>query len=485
VKHRYTLSVVALFVLTGCGLVPSPSNGTSQGQQITLSYADWGNQALNARLIELFEARYPNITVELRQDIVGSGATFTGNLITAAQAGLLPDVFATDNVPTVIKAGLTLDVAPYWNNDPDAELVYDNIALAGVYNGKRYALPSFQFLKGILLNLDIFEKSNLQTVPGKYRIDNDGYPMKDWTFDEFVNIAKDIKNFDLQNTENLVVGMDTWYGAPDFQQVWPTMQNANTQYDTWDGQQFNYTSPAWISAMQAKVDLHQLTNGTTTRFSDADLNAEENTVLRNNYMIQTGFAAMDIEGSWQFWVIKDVLDRGDFELGFWPYPRGSAGLFPPTILDFQAISSQTQHPEEAYLLAKWMTFGRDGWLGRLSLLEADRDVEIAAGRTPNFLDRFPVADYPDVWTRVNGLVDGLQGIDAIFDRIAFAKPDLDKWLPGYKDFWAWVGDPENPYNWNNLVTEGSTAVPTYALQWQNKINTLVTGELATLGQISP
>jgi multiple sugar transport system substrate-binding protein len=68
-------------------------------------------------------------------------------------------------------------------------------------------MPSFQFLKGLLINLDIFEKANLQTVAGKYRIDNDGYPVKDWTFTEFINIAKAIKNFDLvinYHTKNLI-----------------------------------------------------------------------------------------------------------------------------------------------------------------------------------------------------------------------------------------------------------------------------------------
>ena len=245
-KTLLKFSLVTGFILVGCGGTSTASSGvassttnsttsqtTSQTlRPVTLSYADWGNQEFNQRMIDAFEARYPHITVELRQDITGSGAEFTGNLITAAQAGLLPDVFATDNVPTVINAGLTLDVAEYWDEDPDAELVYDNIALAGVYNGKRYAVPSFQFLKGILINLNIFERANLSTIEGKYRIDNDGYPVKDWTFEEFVNIAKDIKNFDLINTENLVVGMDTWYGTPDFQQVWPTMSNASTQYDT-------------------------------------------------------------------------------------------------------------------------------------------------------------------------------------------------------------------------------------------------------------
>jgi multiple sugar transport system substrate-binding protein len=504
VKYTSQLSIVTLLILAGCGGASTTSSSvgstsvtsntsttgttsapvTSTTSQplapVTLSYADWGNQELNQRMIDLFEAKYPHITVELRQDITGSGATFTGNLITAAQAGLLPDVFATDNVPTVINAGLTLDVEPYWATDSDAALVYDNIALAGVYNGKRFAVPSFQFLKGILINLDIFERANLQTTAGKYRIDNDGYPVKDWTFDEMVNIAKDIKNFDLVNSENLVVGLDTWYGSPDFQQVWPTMQNANTQYDTWDGTQFNYTSPSWVSAMQAKVDLHQLTDGTTTRFTEEDYNAEANAELRT-YMIQTGYAAMDIEGSWQFWVLKDAIDNRDFELGFWPYPQGSAGLYPPTILDFQAVSSQTLYPEESFLLAKWMTFGRDGWDARLTLLEADRQKAIADGVTPNFLDRFPIADYPEAWARVEGLVEGIQGIEAIFDRIAFSKPDLDKWLPGYKDFWAWVYSPDNPYNWDNLILAGSTAVPTYAVQWNNQINTLVTQQLTSLG----
>ena len=480
-KHQTKLSVVALFLLAACG---NTSNGTTSSsetlQPITLSYADWGNQELNQRMIDLFQAKYPHITVELRQDITGSGATFTGNLVTAAQAGLLPDVFATDNVPTIINAGLTLDIAQYWDADEDAQLVYDNIALAGVYNNRRFAVPSFQFLKGVLMNLDIFERANLQTVEGEYRIDNDGYPVKDWTYEEFVNIAKAIKNFDLVNTENLVVGMDTWYGSPDFQQVWPTMDDANTQYDTWDGSQFNYTSDSWIEAMQAKVDLHQLTDGTTTRFSEEDYNLEENAELRT-YMIQTGYAAMDIEGSWQFWVIKDAIDERDFNLGFWPYPQGSAGLYPPTILDFQAISSQTEHPEEAYLLAKWMTFGRDGWDARLTLMEEDREAFIEEGVTPDFLDRFPVAAYPEVWTRVEALVDGIEGISEIFDRIEFSKPDLDKWLPGYKDFWAWVFDPENPFNWDSLVEAGSTAVATYAEEWEEKINTLVGEQLTTIG----
>jgi multiple sugar transport system substrate-binding protein len=464
-KKLIILPIFLGLVVTGCGA--SNSSTTSQNNRpVTLSYADWANQDINQKLIDAFMAKYPHITVELRQDITGAGDAFTGNLVTAAQAGLLPDVFATDNVPTVINAGLTLDIAQYWDNDLDAELVYDNIALAGVYDGKRYAMPSFQFLKGILINLDIFENADLQSVPGRYRIDNDGYPVKDWTFQEFINIAKDITNFDLVNTQNLVVGTDLWFGLPDFQQVWPTMENAATQYDTWDGASFNYTSPAWISAMEEKVRFANLRDGTVSIFNTEDF---ENTPELQTFLISSGYAAMKIEGSWQLPLVKDAKDNRGFDLGFWPYPRGSAGFFPPTILDFQAVSSQTQYPEEAYLLAKWMTYGREGWLARLEIMEEAQAEDLANGLTPNYLDRYPVADYPDVWERVYGLVEGVEGIDVIFDNIANSKPDLDKWLPGYKDFWAWVYSAENPWNWGNLATEGPNAVPTYASEWQKQI----------------
>ncbi len=476
---KILLLFVALFLVVGlyaCG--GEDPIDPIVNQKIELTYADWGNQEFNQRMIDSFMAKYPDIRVTLRQDIAGSGAEFTGNLVTAAQAGLLPDVFATDNVPTVINAGLTYDIADLWDADPDTDLVYDNVALTGVYNGKRFAVPSFQFLKGIMINLDIFADANLTTVEGKYRIDNDGYPMKDWTFTEFVEVAKAIKNFDLVDTENLVIGMDTWYGSPDFQQVWPMMNDANVQYDTWDGSAFHYTSTDWIYAMQQKVALHQLTNGTTTRY-EQDV-YDENPVLQQ-YLIQMGYAAMDIEGSWMLGIINAAKEDSNINLGFWPYPQGSAGLFPPTILDYQAISSQTAHPEEAYLLAKWMTFGQDGWEARLDLLEADNAEALLAGELSIHLDRFPVGDYPDVWDRVYDLVDDIEGINYTLNRIEYSKPDLDKWLPGYKDFWAWVNDPENAYNWDSLIIAGPTAVPTYAEQWEAKANEIVQGQLTTLG----
>ena len=112
-KKLFTLLMVLVlgFVLYACGGEDDPIDPNGPTQTIALSYADWGDPEFNQRMIDAFEEEYPHIDVTLRTDIEGSGEAFTGNLVTAAQAGLLPDVFATDNVPTVINAGLTLDVA--------------------------------------------------------------------------------------------------------------------------------------------------------------------------------------------------------------------------------------------------------------------------------------------------------------------------------------------------------------------------------------
>lgn len=481
-KKIFLIFITLILALTLFGCKPKDT------QKVTLSYADWGDQEFNRKMLDAFEEKYPHIKVKLRDDIAGSGDAFTGNLITAAQADMLPDVFATDNVPTVVNNNLTLDVAAFWDDDDDAELVYPNIADTAVYNGKRYAIPSFQFFKGIVLNLDIFERANLQTVSGKYRVDEYGYPVKDWTYSEMIEILKVIKNRDLDNAENLVIGIEPWYGTMDFQQIWPTLDDADVMYDTWDGEQFNYTSDSWISAMQTKVQLHKLNDGTIDDITEADfLDEDGNYIPGREYLdswkLQTGYTAMGIHGTWNLNTLINIpKDERDTDMGFWPYPNGEAGSFPPVILDYQCVSSQTDYREEAYLLAKWMTYGRDGWHARMDIYEEEYDQAINDGILPNHIDRYPVADYDDVWQRIMPYVNEVEGLSEIVNNLENSKPDVDKWLPGYKDFWAWVNDEEdNPYRWVDLLEAGPTAVPTFAVEWNNKVNEIVSAEIAKLG----
>ena len=339
----------------------------------------------------------------------------------------------------------------------------------------------------------MFENLNLQTVAGKYRIDPDtGYPVKDWTHAEMVELAKEVTSYDINNISNFRMGLGTWFGDPDFQQVWPMTDNLNMGYDTYDYAtgKFNYNDPSWINAMKVSVDLMDATKhpGVSRLPAYPDNSPEkekqDQIVADIGWAIATGYQAMAIDGSWNFGAINQAKQNNQ-QLGFWPYPKGTTQeakdgpVIPPTILDYTVVSSLTKHPEEAYLLAKWMSYGKDGWEKRMEITEKLRETELAEGTDISHVDRWPIADYPEVWNRIKALMVDAQGKEYIpglmesINNISNAKPDLDKWLAGYKDFWAWTANAENPYSRANLYLQGVNAVPTFAQEWNNKINELV------------
>ena len=57
------------------------------------------------------------------------------------------------------------------------------------------------------------------------------------------------------------------------------------------------------------------------------------------------------------------LDDGEFiwDLDFIGTPVVNGNKRVPSVADFFAVASNTKHPEEAYLLAKWMGFGKEGY----------------------------------------------------------------------------------------------------------------------------
>ena len=439
-KKLMMLAVLAVlsFALVACG---GDDNGGGGTRNITLSYADWGDQELNQRLIDAFMEEYPHIDVVLRRDITGAGGQFTENLLNAQAAGVLPDVFAIDNVPVGLSNGLILDITEFWDSDPDTQYVYPNIQDTAVYNGRRFAMPSFQFINGVFVNITLLERYNIPI------------PDKDWTTDEFVALAEEVRRV---GQNDMVYSIEPWFGDLNFTQIWPTLEDADVGYNTWDGEQFNFTSPEWIRAYEVQLDLWS--RGIPSSFSEAEL-AE----IGEGWPWLLGYVAMNLDATWMLWMVEEMANNG-FEVGFWPYPGGAAGQFPPTVLDYTVVSSQTQHPEEAYMLASWMSFGRQGWDVRMDVLEE----RLAAGEL-SVVDRFPVADYPEIWARLDPFLDLVEGLRENVDLLEFSKPDVDKWLAGNNDFWEWTVNQEFP----ERIAEGLISPAEFASEWETRINQFV------------
>lgn len=442
-KNLIFIVILALFfVIVGCTKEEEdPNTG-----KISLTYASWGDAELEQAMINAFMEKYKNITVIRDTTITGTGNAFTENLIAASQANTLPDVFVTDNVPNVIAAGLTRDVSSYWDNDDDAKLVYDNIKNTAFYNGKRLAVPSYQFIKGMLVNITLLEQLS-------------GAPSYNWSFEDFKLICSRYSNTQLNGkTIYGINGFSPNGGAANlsFEQIMPPQDSLNIGYDSWNGTSFNYEDPLWIK-YRKETDLF-FANRWVEQLSE-----EEKIIEFGNpaaYPFGEGRVLFGIEGSWQAVTVMKDFDNKNINVQFYPFPGGTLGQRMPIILDYMCVSNKTRFPKEAFELVKWMSFGREGWEARLRIMkELNQTVTM-----------YPVANYPDVWNTIKADLDTspYQGLRACLDLMENGVPDCDKWLPGYGSFWGWVYENAEIQGFYSMEAEQLASI--WNIQINNQIN---------------
>jgi len=422
--------------------VPTTTTTEVYHQNASISYSSWGNAEFEQKMIDKFEEKYPWIDVYLDTSITGTGAAFTQNLVAAATAGTIPDVFAIDNVPTAIDNALTYDIASIWDNDPDTTKIYENIAATGRYGNVRYAAPSYQFIKGVYLN--------------KTALIDEGFdlPEYDWTYQDMIDLARDFSD-----PNNYMYGIQ----GEAFDSIIPSLNDINVGYHTWDGIKFNFNSQAWIDAYNLMIQLRE-------EGVEENMTGEEKELFfgaADAWPFFEGHTLMSIDGSWNLsYLIDNMMTKG-YDIGFWPYPGGTAGQRIPVILDFMCVSAQTSFPEEAYLLMKWMSFGEDGWKARLQIME-EMNMPVTT---------FPVGDYPEVWTTLRNMASNIDGMQENIDLIHNGVPDTDKWLLGYNEFWGWLDADDNPYK----ETMPTMTPEEFAPIWELKMNQLIDDAYARHG----
>lgn len=448
-------SLISLFLLGACTVNdqsskpedsnPVESSDPNHKNVVHISYASWGDPEIEQRLIEKFEEAYPHIKVYYDQSIAGSGREFTLNLVDAAMSGTIPDVFVIDNVPIAMHHNLAYDIAELWNNDPETKKVYPNIAATGVYGDKRYAAPSYQFVRGILINTTLLEEKGFSL------------PYFDWTYEEMIQLARDFTD-----PSKHMYGFN---GGLNFDATIPSLDDKNLGYHAWDGQRFNFTNPLWIKGFKLNRDL--VTEGVVEAMT-----AEEKEAVfgqADAWPFIEGHALMSINGSWDVPYVIEQFKSAGYEMSFYPYPGGTAGQRIPVVLDYMMVSSKTTYPAEAYELLKWMSFGEEGWKARLEIME-----ELGKPVTA-----FPVADFPDVWEHLReiaGDIDGMQeNIDLLVEGLGI--PDTDKWLPGYNEFHDnWLNSDENEYAglWDTMSPESIAQI------YEENMNRLIDEAFANL-----
>lgn len=167
------LAISSAVLLSGCAApsadpaadVSADAIDTAMTTPTTITFWTWNDLAAE---VELFEQKYPDITVDLVN--VGSGSDYYTKLRSALQAGNgAPDVAQIEfhNMPSFILEQQFADLAPYLEpglEDQFAEFAWDQVSIDdGVYG-----IPQDTGPLGLLYRNDIFAANGLDAAPATW-----------------------------------------------------------------------------------------------------------------------------------------------------------------------------------------------------------------------------------------------------------------------------------------------------------------------------
>ncbi|MFC5466566.1 ABC transporter substrate-binding protein [Lederbergia graminis] len=438
---------VLIFVLAACsGSESSGKNdsGNKKGdsndkkEEVTISYAHWNlgteeEMNLERLMLEQFQRDYPHIKVEL-YEISGN---WNEQLAAAASANNMPDVFAVPDLPLALSNDWVLDVTVMAENDTDFGNVPQVVRQSTEYNKQIVALPFAQHFLGYFVNKDLYNEANLD------------YPTMDSTVEEFEAAVKDITN-----VQAGVIGLQNAGSIADW---YPAAANPDSGWYTYTDGKYELNSSEYIAGVKFANEV--VTNG----YSYDNLTDEQKANFKGEDGNQVWFEG-DIGIKWDgSWAVSSLVENSSFEFDFIGIPGGKIVI----TNDLLGISQTTKHAEEAFIFAKYMSFGKEGFMKRMELAAENGKVvnTLPVNTDQEILDEY-FAQAP------------VPGIQKAYERLDEAILEPVKTVPGYAQS-RWhaptgvkVGEHENATIGQLLdaIIKGELKIEDYATQLNDLAN---------------
>jgi len=388
------LAVVGLF--SGC-------NGSYdyEPRAVTLTYANWNlgpgqDDAIERQMIQAFMDEHSHIAVFIDESIQ---APWLENLIIAASGGVLPDVFLVDDIGGAIVNGLVRNITHLAQTDDDffelAPIVQETVMLSGAV----YAVPFAKHIHGYFVNRDLF--ADIGMTPPGFGV----------AAGEFLGAVHAVSDLSIP-----VVGLNQ---AQSFVDWYPSAINSQLGFFAFDVADFRLNGPELLEAVRIAAEL--LVSGHTFYGLDHDWRTTYFPVGYGLGAFREEQMAFFYGGSWH---IDRMINQAAFDWDFIGVPGGRSVV----TLEVIGVSSATQHPEEAYLLARWMGHGVDGNAHRMVLHQEHETVPEMLPVTQNsqvleaLWDIMPVQGLIDVYAAMDrALIDGLRVMPG-YMQARFAAP---------------------------------------------------------------
>ena len=385
------LALSMMVAMTACGT----GNKTNDGDKVTLRFASWAlgtpeQNNLERQMIQAFEKAYPNIKIEIAEDI--DNAKWNDSLNTAASGKNLPDVALIAELPTAVANKWALDLSTLAANDPEWKNVPESLVESGKYNGKLYGIPTAMNLAGFFVNTDYFEEANVDPLEYGYK------------WEDFEDTVKKLH----KPTE----GKAALKFVNDFVNFLPYIWDENQGWYTYDGEKMTLNSQEFIKAVNTTKDF--------VNYAWAGLSEDQMAGIPNDYEAwKAGNTAIWYDGTWT--CEGYVRDDFPFNVEFVGLAEGKSVIIP----DYCFISSTTEHPEEAWEFVKFMFWGKQGINTRMDLDAADDGVSwstLPLNMDEAIIERY-FKDFP-----IKGVEEAFRGLNTNGSVV-----EAFKFAPGYSN----------------------------------------------------
>ncbi len=309
-----------LLVCTGCAQ-PIP---TLEPVTIKFPYYE-RDAAYYTSLAEQFNARYPNITVELVQVNWRNPGQVTEN-----------DVFTADqlSLPQLAQQGAILDLSPLIEQDNafDKNVYYPGALETFQYEGKTWGIPSNINMLMLYYNKDLFDR---YSTP---------YPTIGWTWNDFLERAEDVTDpgsgvfgYAIQHDNEIAIMEPILFIYQHGGQLFDSWQNPTT---------ITLNDPLNVEAMEWYAGLIQTHGVAPSRAQGPDSVQyyPYGGVIQNKYGMWMGMLSDQGGVTWPM--------RWQMRWGVVPLPRDRDAFTLATVNGF-VISTKTRHPEACW---KWIMF---------------------------------------------------------------------------------------------------------------------------------
>jgi len=298
-------------------------------EPVTLRFSWWGGDSRHEytqELISLFEAENPGITVE--PDFTDWGS-YWDRLATTTAAGDTPDVMQHEIrwISEYVSNGVLADMTPYLGSVIDtSNLDTESLAAASVGDAT-YALPTGVNMFSVVANPAVFEAAGVE-LPDDTT----------WTWEDYNEIGSQIS----ANTEDGTFGIQTQGNNEAGLEIY-LRQRGQDLYNA-EGTDLGFDAATMAEWWQLGLD--SVGSGSPSASEAVEIGSAG----LDGSLLATNQGAMSLYWSNQLGALSEASGN-DLEL--LRAPGGSEGMFLKPAM-FWAMSSESEHPEEAAMLIDFL-----------------------------------------------------------------------------------------------------------------------------------